>query len=274
MNGKFAFIGAGALTSAMVECLTVYYGGSKNVEFYLYDKFTSQYEKFMGKRFIAAPQMADAVNGSDYIVLSVKPQNLAEVLAEIKETSHYYGKTFILPAAGVEMSAVTDVLGDVPVIRIMPNMPLRIGAGVTALCRNEFVGESQYYSVCAVFAACGHAFELPESGMNSVIAATSSAPAYVYLFIEAMMKGAEELGLDPKVMLEPICYTVIGSAKMLLHSKKDPHELVSMVATKGGTTEAAVSVLESHEFIDAIKAAMVACRDRAVELSEIQKHAQ
>lgn len=271
MNGKFAFIGAGALTTAMVECLTVYYGGPDNVEFYLYDIYPEQYQKFFGKKFVAAESCAEAVNGSDYVVLSVKPQNLAEVLAEIKATAQLYKKTFILPAAGVEMSAVTDVLGDVAVIRIMPNMPLRIGHGVTALCRNEFVGESQYYSVCAIFAACGHAFELPESGMNAVISATSSAPAYVYLFIKAMMDGATELGLDPRVMLEPICRTVIGAAQMLIHSKKAPAELVSMVATKGGTTEQAVSVLESRDFHNAIIDAMAACTRRAEELAEINK---
>ena len=272
MNGKFAFIGAGALTTAMVECLTVYYGGSDNVEFYLYDKFPEQYRKFFGKKFIAAESCAEAVNACDYIVLSVKPQNLAEVLEEIKATAQTYKKTFVLPAAGVEMSTVTNVLGDVAVIRIMPNMPLRIGYGVTALCRNQFVGESQYYSVCAIFAACGHAFELPESGMNAVIAATSSAPAYVYLFIKAMVDGAESLGLDPRTMLEPVCRTVIGAAQMLIHSKKDPAELVSMVATKGGTTEQAVSVLETRDFHNAIIDAMAACTRRAEELAEIEKN--
>lgn len=272
MNGKFAFIGAGALTTAMVECLTVYYGGSDNVEFYLYDKFPEQYRKFFGKKFIAADSCAQAVNACDYIVLSVKPQNLAEVLEEIKATAQTHKKTFILPAAGVEMSTVTNVLGDVAVIRIMPNMPLRIGYGVTALCRNQFVGESQYYSVCAIFAACGHAFELPESGMNAVIAATSSAPAYVYLFIKAMVDGAEALGLDPATMLEPVCRTVIGAAQMLIHSKKTPAELVSMVATKGGTTEQAVSVLETRDFHNAIIDAMAACTNRAEELAEIEKN--
>lgn len=271
MNRKFAFIGAGELAGAITECLTTfYYGGGGGEPFVLYDVNKAQYEKYAGKNFLAAESIKDAVTCCDIIVLSVKPQHISSVLAEIKECCpDLSGKTFVLPAAGVYMSRVTDVLGDVPVIRIMPNMPLKIGYGVTALCANSFVVPEVYKFIKDVFSASGMTFELPESSMNPVIAATSSSPAYVYLFIKAMIDGCKAIGLDPDVMLEPICRTIIGSVNMLLSSGKTPDELISMVATPGGTTERALSILKTRGFCDAIAEAMLDCTRRADEMSKL-----
>ncbi|MFY9381466.1 MAG: pyrroline-5-carboxylate reductase [Eubacteriales bacterium] len=270
MNRKFAFIGSGELAGAITECLTTfYYGGEGGEPFVLYDVNKVQYEKFTGKNFEVADSIKDAVFRCDIIVLSVKPQHISSVLTEIKEgCPNLSGKTFILPAAGVYISRVTDVLGNVPVIRIMPNMPLKIGYGVTALCANSFVSPDVYSFVKDVFAAGGMTFELPESSMNPVIAATSSSPAYVYLFIKAMIDGCKATGLDPDVMLEPICRTVIGSVNMLLYSGKTPDELISMVATPGGTTERALSILQKRGFCDAVFEAMLDCTRRADEMSK------
>ena len=269
MSDRFAFIGAGALAGAVTECLAVYYGSGSKKEFILYDPDKSKYDNYAGKNYSVSDTINDAVAAGRYIVLAVKPQNLSAVLAEIKAGNCYDESVFILPAAGVATVAVTDILGDVPVIRIMPNMPLRIGYGVTAICRNAAVSDDDYKIVFDVFSACGYTFELPEEGMNPVIAATSSSPAYVYLFIKSIIDGSASMGLDPRVMLEPACRAVIGSAYMLLRSGKTPEELISMVATPGGTTESALSVLTSNGFVETVGEAMRSCTKRANELSVI-----
>ncbi len=269
VDTKFAFIGAGALAGAVTECLVSYAGGADKAEFYLYDRSPSKYEIFAGKSYVPLYSIGEVIEHGTFIVLSVKPQNLTEVLDDIKKAPHYAEKTYILPCAGVPISSVTDVLGNVGVVRVMPNMPLQIGHGVTAMCRNEIVTDTRYLLIYGVFASCGDVFELPESEMNAVIGATASSPAYVYLFIKAMVDGCKSLGLDPELMLKPVCHAVIGSAYMLLSSGKKPEELISMVATKGGTTESAISVLEAGGFVPLVADAMTACANRAEELSKI-----
>ncbi|MCD8056024.1 MAG: pyrroline-5-carboxylate reductase [Clostridiales bacterium] len=268
MDTKFAFIGAGALAGAVAECLVSYAGGAEKAGFYLYDKSASKYESFAGKSYVPQPSIESVVKNGTFIVLSVKPQNLPEVLDEIKKVPCHTEKTYILPCAGVPIKSVTDALGDVGVVRVMPNMPLKIGHGVTAMCRNELVTDTRYLYIYGVFASCGDVFELPEGEMNAVIGATASSPAYVYLFIEAMVEGCKRLGMDPELMLGPVCHAVIGSAYMLLNSGMKPDELISMVATKGGTTESAISVLEAGGFVELIADAMTACARRADELAD------
>ena len=260
---NYSFIGAGNMAYAIIggmgdrACITVY------------DKIRSQYDKFCGKVAIAE-SIADAVRTADYIVLSVKPQNFREVLEEIKDSGvSLDGKTFISIAAGVKISSVCAGLGrEVPVIRTMPNTPLLIGKGVTALSRNGAVCDEAFDEITGVFSSLGKTVMLPESSMNAVIAATSSAPAYIYYFIDCMYKEAQAQGLDGKEMLEAICETVKGSADMVISSGKDPEELVKMVTSPNGTTERAMKVFYDDGLKDTVVRAMKACTARAEQLSD------
>lgn len=259
---RYSFIGAGNMAYAII-------GGMKNADITVYDKLTAQYEKFNGsvKTVASAPK---AVECADYVVLAVKPQNFAEVLSEIKESGvSLEGKVFISIAAGVKTSSICKGLGkSVAVIRTMPNTPLLIGKGVTALSRNEFVTDESFNEIKNVFSTCGSVFELPESKMNAVIAATSSAPAYIYYIIDCMVKEAEAEGLDASVIKAAVCEMVKGSADMLLSSDKTPSELVKAVTSPNGTTERAMNIFYSAELDKTISNAMKACTKRAEELSD------
>lgn len=259
---RFSFLGAGNMAYAII-------GGMKNADITVYDKLASQYEKF-GSNVKIAPSVADAVQNAEYIVLAVKPQNFPELLNEIKESrSSLDEKTFISIAAGISCDAVCNMLGqNVAVVRTMPNTPLLIGKGVTAIAKNSEVTDDAFDTVCTLFSALGKTIFLDESKMNAIIAATSSAPAYVYHFIDAICKEAKNEGIDSPELLTAVCAMVSGSAEMLMSMNLPPEELVKMVTSPKGTTEKAMEVLYEDGFADTIAKAMKACTARADELSE------
>ncbi len=264
MEKKFAFLGVGNMASAIINGIR-----EKNV--CLYDKLPDKVQPFLSCGYTAASSAAEAVVYADYIVLSVKPQNIPELFAEIKDAGiDTAGKIFISIVAGLAIPTITAALGPVGVVRTMPNTPLMIGRGVTALTRNEAVPDADFESVCAMFRTVGDIIVLPEEKMNAVISTTSSAPAYVYLFIDAIRESAVRQGLDDKRMLDLICQMVIGSAEMIRQSGKTPAELIRMVTSPNGTTERAMKVFEESDLRGIVDRAMIACTKRAEELSQGQ----
>ncbi len=259
---RYSFIGAGNMAYAIIG------GMSADKDITVYDKLVSQYEKFNG-RVKTAPSAPAAVEKADYIVLAVKPQNFKEITAEIRESGVALdGKTFVSIAAGVSCESICRGLGrEVAVIRTMPNTPALIGKGVTAVSRNRLVSDEAYNEIFEMFSSIGEAFELPEDKMNSVIAVTSSAPAYIYYIIDCICREAASQGLSSPEMLKMICAMVKGSAEMLERSDKTPAELVKMVTSPKGTTECAMQVFYNGGLDKMISEAMKACTKRAEELS-------
>ncbi len=259
---KYAFLGVGNMASAVI--------GSMDTDLIcLYDVDKQKYSAFSGKPYVCAESAAEAVTYADYIVLSVKPQNFAGLLDEIRESGIGLGaKVFVSIAAAVSTEYISRRLGtDVPVIRTMPNTPLLIGRGVTALCRSGGVTEEAFRDITALFASGGTVFELPESKMNTVIAATSSAPAYVYLFIKAIADAAAASGIDRPDILTIVSDMVAGAAEMIKRSPLTPDELIRAVTSPNGTTERAMRVLKENNFTGIISEAMTACTDRAEEIA-------
>ncbi|MBE6642168.1 MAG: pyrroline-5-carboxylate reductase [Clostridia bacterium] len=267
LKGKFAFLGTGNMAGAIIRSMQGNYTPDNIV---LFDKDTTKYDPYRNEAFILAETAPKAVELADFIFLSVKPQNFTDLLTEIKESGvSLENKTFISIAAGITTEFVCQKLGqNVAVIRTMPNTPLLVGKGVTALSKNEFVNEKVFKNICAVFASSGSAFTLPEEKMNDIIAVTSSSPAYVFLFIKSIYDAALEMGFENKDMLEVICKTVIGSTELLLKTGKTPDELITMVKSPKGTTEQALNVFEENKFSDIVKEAMLKCSERAEELSK------
>lgn len=260
---KYSFIGVGNMASAIIR------GMESNAPTGLYDKNKAQLEKFSGERFTAFDTLSGAVEFADYIVLSVKPQNFEEVLSEIKSSGiDLSSKTFISIAAGITIDFITSRIGNVACVRTMPNTPLMIGKGVTAITRNELVDNGTFEEIKALFAGVGAVITMPESDLNPIISVTSSSPAYVYLFIKALSDGAKMQGLDYDNMTELVCKMLIGSAEMVLQSGKTPDELIRMVTSPNGTTERAMNVLYKEGFEKMLQDAMVECTKRAYELSE------
>ena len=267
MNRKIAVIGVGNMAQAIISGIV---SSSACVDkFFLYDKNTAVYEKYVGQDgFCVADSVEDAVRDADCVLLSVKPQNYPEVLECIRGVDGHNEKLYISIAAGITSESVSASLGNAVVIRVLPNLPMTVGYGVSAICRNPLASKDDFDFVEAVFASAGSTIIIDESEMNRIIGVTSSSPAYVFKFIDSICKGAEAQGLNGKELIDAVCDVVIGSAMLLKTSADSPSELISRVASKGGTTEQALLKLDEGSFEEVIKKAMIACTLRADELGK------
>lgn len=265
MGRKLAVIGVGNMAKAIIAGITA---SSLSVdEFLLYDKNAEALCAFSDdSRFRFADGVASAVSSADCVLLSVKPQNYPEVLEEIRNSAGYKNKLYISIAAGITLESVSDTLDGALVIRVLPNLPMTVGRGVSAICKNAAADGESFDFVVEIFASAGNTVIIDEEEMNRIIGVTSSSPAYVFKFIDAICKGADAQGLDGKALVDAVCDVVIGSALLLKNSQESPSALISRVASKGGTTQEALNVLEANRFDEIISQAMIACTKRADEL--------
>ena len=263
---KIGFIGAGNMATAIVNGLLKSHTPEETI--FVHDCNVRQLKHMAELGVNIAYTIEELVENSDIIVLAVKPQNYDEVLAEIK-TAVTDKKIFVTIAAGISIDYVRKGLGmDCPMVRVMPNTPLLLGKGATAVCRSENISDKNFKTIYNMFANSGEAVELPEEQMNSVIAVNGSSPAYVYLFAKAMTDYAVSVGIDKDTALKLVAQTFIGSAEMLLSSGDDPDTLIQKVCSKGGTTIEAVNVLNENNVPQIIMDAMAACTKRAEELGK------
>lgn len=210
----------------------------------------------------------DVVKNSEIIVLAVKPQNYAEVLEALKDVVST-DKTFVSIAAGISINYVQSALGcECPVVRVMPNTPLLLKKGASALCPSSNISEENKQIVYDMFAGSGVCEYITEDHMNEIIAVNGSSPAYIYMFAKAMADYAVSVGIDYDKALNLICATLEGSAAMLKESGDTPDVLIEKVSSKGGTTIEALNKLREHGFTEAIDDAMKACTKRAEELGK------
>ena len=268
MNKKIAVIGVGNMAKAIIDGIIS--SGMLNIDkIFLFDKFKDACARFENDdRFKITEEIATAVERADYVLLSVKPQNFPEVLEEIQKVSGHEKKIYVTIAAGITTQSVSQKLDNALVIRVLPNLPMTIGMGVSAICKNDKATDEDLEFVSAIFTSSGSITMIDESEMNRIIGVTSSSPAYVFKFIDSICKGAEAQGLDGNALLDVVCDMVIGSATLLKNSEYSPSQLISKVASKGGTTEQALIKLNAYDFDNTIKEAMIACTARADELGK------
>ena len=271
MNHKLAVIGVGNMAKAIIA-------GIQNSdisvsEIILFDKNISQYDTLSYGRchYRHASSIEDAILDADYVLLSVKPQNFTEILKEISHTKDHESKLYITIAAGITVDSVSCALNGADVVRALPNIPMTIGKGVSVICKNNKVSAEKFEFVCSVFACAGSNIIIDEADMNKTIGVTSSSPAYVFKFIDAIYKGALAQGLSANGLIDAICDVFIGSALLLKDSQETPQIFIDRVASKGGTTEKALNKLNENDIEQIICDAMVACTRRADELGNNKK---
>ena len=242
-------------------------------EIILFDKNTDQYCDINSENIAVtvANSISEAVFKAEYVLLSVKPQNYSEVLEKISTVDGFEAKKYISIGAGITSESVSKSLNGANVIRVLPNLPMLIGEGTSVICENNEIDKASFEFVCDVFKSAGSIMIIDEAEMNRIIGVTSSSPAYVFKFINAIYKGALAQNISDNGLLDAICDTVIGSARLLKMSADTPEALISRVASKGGTTEQALNVLNSEDFDKTIEKAMIACTNRADELGKASK---
>ena len=203
---------------------------------------------------------------SRYIFLCVKPQMLKDALEPLAGalTEEHILVSIV---AGVTVETIKNMTGRrCPVIRTMPNTPMLLGNGATAIAKPSDISDEDYLFVKSIFETVGAVYEIPQDRFNEVIPVNGSSPAFIYLFSEIIAQEAEKNGLNYDMAVDMFAKTLIGSAMMILESGKTLDELIAMVSSKGGTTVAALSEMHMTGFDDSLKAGIKACIDRAYEL--------
>ncbi|GHV10625.1 pyrroline-5-carboxylate reductase [Clostridia bacterium] len=269
MTKTISFLGAGHLPEAIIKGL-LGSGEADASRIMIFDKFPSQYTRYNGTGVLCAESLAQVLDFGNIVFLIVKPQDFKDLLPQIKSSgSDLIGKLFISTAAGITLDYIASFLGDkAAIVRTMPNTPLALGAGMTALARNKNVTDDDFTDAKAIFSTGdSDTIVIPEDKMNAVTSVNGSSPAYVYLFAKAMADGAESLGFTREDSLRAVIKSLEGSILMLKNSGKTPDELVRAVAVPGGTTEKAVDSFNADNLTDIVRRAMEACTLRADELT-------
>ena len=283
---SIAFIGGGNMASALVGGLLR--AGHAPADIAVVEPFESQREKLAQQFGVVAQAAADArLAGVATVVWAVKPQLFAEAAAPCAAFVSRALQVSVM--AGVRCAAIaqavsqagmkpikqqilppiTQASGNARVVRAMPNTPALIGQGVAGLYATPAVSAAARAEVDALFAPTGATLWLDEENqLDAVTALSGSGPAYVFYFLEAMMQAATEMGLSPAQGRLLAQHTFAGATALARQSPLAPHELRAQVTSKGGTTFAAISSLESSEVKAAFVKALHAARTRAQELGQ------
>ncbi|NBV12365.1 MAG: pyrroline-5-carboxylate reductase [Actinobacteria bacterium] len=201
------------------------------------------------------------------ILLLVKPQDIDNLLMQIGESINA-NQRVISFAAGRKTSGIEKFLKDgVPVIRVMPNTPMSVGIGASAISKGQYATNEDVKAVQELLKASGKTIVIDESLQDAVTATSGSGPAYFFRFVEAMISGAQDLGLSEADARTLVIQTITGAAAMLNQEGADPGVLRQNVTSPNGTTSAALQVFEGGDLEGLVKRAMKAARDRSQELS-------
>lgn len=212
----------------------------------------------------AEPDNAKAVVAADIVILAVKPSKMQEVLAQIK-ASLSPQTLLISVAAGRKLDwLLSQCPARQPIVRAMPNIALSQGMGATPLIANAYVSSEQKKAAQAIFEANGIiSWVSDEAVINTFTALSGSGPAYVFLFMEAMIAAAKRLGLDEDIARLFTLQTLAGAHALANNSLISLEALRQQVTSPGGTTEAALKVLVDEGFEKIINDAMIAAVERA-----------
>jgi pyrroline-5-carboxylate reductase len=263
---RMAFIGGGNMASALIGGLLE--AGREPASLHVVEPFAAQRDKLAGQFGVAVHEAAGAaLQGCGLIVWAVKPQLFAE--AAVPCAPFVGGALQLSVMAGVRSQAIVRATGSERVARAMPNTPALIGQGIAGLYARDAVGPAERQFVEQVLAPTGQLLWVArEEDLDAVTALSGSGPAYVFYFVEAMMQAAVDMGLSEAQGRTLALATFAGATALAQASDEAPAVLRERVTSKGGTTHAALSSLESDGMKAAFIKALRAAQQRARELGD------
>lgn len=210
----------------------------------------------------------DLARSADVLVLAVKPQIMADVARGLAAAPRRERQLILSVAAGITLDSLRGWFGAAtPVVRVMPNQPATIGAGISGLAASPAVGPADREAAHYIASATGQAVWLAdESLMDAVTAVSGSGPAYFYLLMECMERAAMKLGLPADLAAALTRETALGAARVVIETRAEPARLRAAVTSPGGTTAAALGVFEAAGLDEIVGRALKAARDRSAEL--------
>lgn len=208
---------------------------------------------------------------ADVLVLAVKPQLMADVARGLAAAPRRAGQLILSVAAGITLDSLRGWFGAAtPLVRVMPNQPATIGAGISGLAASVNVGVAERQVAQYIASATGQAVWLhDESLMDAVTAVSGSGPAYFYLLMEHMEQAAIGLGLPAELAAALTRETALGAARVVIETRAEPGRLRAAVTSPGGTTAAALRVFEAASLGAIVREALAAARDRSAELGRL-----
>jgi len=210
----------------------------------------------------------DVAAKASILILAVKPQDMEAALKGIAMTVDHT-KTIISIAAGTPIAFIAERLpAKARIIRVMPNAPALVLAGAAGIAKGEHATAEDLQIAEMIFSAVGTAVMVEEKHLDAVTGLSGSGPAYVFLFIGALADGGAKMGLPQDVAGLLAAQTVLGAARMLLESGRNPAELINIIASPGGTTIAGLHALESGGFRGTLMNAVEAATNRSRELGK------
>lgn len=255
---KIGFLGCGSMGGAIARAVS-----QVTKDIVLTDR-SGRGKALADQLGVAYGSAQEIARDCDWIFLAVKPQMMEEALSPIRERLQEKKPLLVTMAAGLSMEKIETMAGgDLPVIRIMPNTPAMVGAGMTQYCCNSLVTEENERHFLSFMAHTGHVDKLEEGLIDAASALSGCGPAYMYLFLEGLADGAVACGIPRAKAYEYAAATMEGAAKLMLTAGQHPGQLKDAVCSPGGSTIQGVRVLEEK----GLRAAAMDCVIAAFEKS-------
>ena len=252
-NKKIGFIGGGNMGQALIKGI-LKRGIANPRDIIISDLDKNKLQVISCELQVAvAEDNREVIEKANIIILAVKPKDVESVLKEISDylqvlsASGDSPKLIISIAAGITTRYIEEHLGeDIPVVRVMPNTPALIGAGIAAISRGRFAGEEEERIAEELFLGVGKTVKVREELMDAVTGLSGSGPAYVFAVMESLVEAGMKEGLSPDLAQRLVSQTVLGAVKMVMETGEKLSTLREMVTSPGGTTEAALRIFEER----------------------------
>ena len=276
---RIAIIGGGSIGEALLSGLLR--AGRQVKDLVVAEKHPDRARQLSEMHQVLVTSVPDAVENASYVVVAVKPGDVSAVTAEIAEAvakadNDSDETVFVSVAAGVSTTFFENKLpAGSPVVRVMPNAPMVVGGGVSAVAAGRFATPEQLKEVAAIFDTVGDVLTVTETQMDAVTAVSGSGPAYFFLMVEALVDAGVAAGLSREVATELVVHTMAGSAAMLLDRRDSAPNgvmdtsataLRAIVTSPGGTTAAGLRELERGGLRSAVADAVQAAKTRSEQL--------
>jgi pyrroline-5-carboxylate reductase len=261
------FIGAGNMASSLAGGMIA--KGIRPARIWMSDVSQDRLDELARHhRVHVSTDNADVAARADVLVLAVKPQVMQAVCEALRATLGDRQPLIVSIAAGITVASLKSWLGDLPVVRCMPNTPALVQAGATGLYAEPMVSEEQKGLAGQILGSVGLTFWFDqEQALDAVTAVSGSGPAYFFLLMESMIAAGRQLGLDEQTARQLVLQTAWGASQLAITSESGPDVLRQQVTSPGGTTAAALQVFEDGGFRALVEEALTAARRRSEELS-------
>ena len=260
---KIGFLGCGSMGGAIARAVS-----QVTKDIVLTDR-SGRGKALADQLGVAYGSAQEIARDCDWIFLAVKPQMMEAALSPIRESLQEKKPLLVTMAAGLSMENIETMAGgDLPVIRIMPNTPAMVGAGMTQYCCNSLVTEENERHFLSLMAHTGHVDKLEEGLIDAASALSGCGPAYMYLFLEGLADGAVACGIPRAKAYEYAAATMEGAAKLMLTAGQHPGQLKDAVCSPGGSTIQGVRALEMGGFRSTAMEAVLAAYEKTRELGK------